>query len=39
VQTLKIDGQRLRDSLMETTRIGATAKDGTCRLTLTDLDR
>ena len=39
MQTLKIDGQRLRDSLMERARIGATAKGGICRLALTDLDR
>ncbi|MGA7229850.1 MAG: M20 family metallo-hydrolase [Xanthobacteraceae bacterium] len=36
---LQIDAQRLWDSLMETARIGATAKGGICRLTLTDLDR
>jgi N-carbamoyl-L-amino-acid hydrolase len=39
VQLLQIDAQRLWDSLMETARIGATAKGGICRLTLTDLDR
>jgi beta-ureidopropionase / N-carbamoyl-L-amino-acid hydrolase len=39
VQNLKIDGQRLWDTLMETAKIGATAKGGICRLTLTDLDR
>jgi beta-ureidopropionase / N-carbamoyl-L-amino-acid hydrolase len=38
-QNLQIDGQRLWDTLMETARIGATAKGGICRLTLTDLDR
>src|SRR4029077_927210 len=39
VPLLQIDAQRLWDSLMETARIGATAKGGICRLTLTDLDR
>jgi N-carbamoyl-L-amino-acid hydrolase len=39
VQLLQIDAQRLWDSLMETAQIGATAKGGICRLTLTDLDR
>jgi len=39
VQNLKIDAQRLWDTLMETAKIGATAKGGICRLTLTDLDR
>ncbi|HUH40932.1 MAG TPA: Zn-dependent hydrolase [Castellaniella sp.] len=37
--TLRIDGQRLWDSLMELARIGATDKGGVCRLALTDLDR
>ncbi len=36
---LRINGQRLWDSLMELARIGATAKGGVCRLALTDLDR
>jgi len=35
----RIDGARLWDSLMEMARIGATAKGGVNRLTLTDLDR
>jgi N-carbamoyl-L-amino-acid hydrolase len=39
VQNLTIDAQRLWDSLMETARIGGTAKGGICRLTLTELDR
>jgi len=39
VQNLQIDGHRLWDSLMHTAQIGATAKGGICRLTLTDLDR
>jgi N-carbamoyl-L-amino-acid hydrolase len=36
---LKVDGDRLWDSLMEMAKIGATAKGGVCRLALTDLDR
>lgn len=36
---LRINGQRLWDSLMELAEIGATPKGGCCRLTLTDLDR
>jgi N-carbamoyl-L-amino-acid hydrolase len=36
---LAIDGARLWDTLMETARIGGTAKGGINRLTLTDLDR
>jgi beta-ureidopropionase / N-carbamoyl-L-amino-acid hydrolase len=39
VKPLQIDAQRLWDSLMKTAQIGATAKGGICRLTLTDLDR
>jgi N-carbamoyl-L-amino-acid hydrolase len=39
MQNLQIDARRLWDSLMETAQIGATAKGGICRLTLTDLDR
>src|ERR1700761_233539 len=39
IQNLQIDAQRLWDTLMETAKIGATAKGGICRLTLTDLDR
>ena len=39
MQNLQIDPQRLWDTLMETAQIGATAKGGICRLTLTDLDR
>jgi beta-ureidopropionase / N-carbamoyl-L-amino-acid hydrolase len=38
-QNLQINPQRLWDMLMETAQIGATAKSGICRLTLTDLDR
>ena len=36
---IRINGQRLWDSLMELARIGATPKGGVCRLALTDLDR
>ena len=36
---LRIDTERLWDSLMETARIGATEKGGIRRLTLSDLDR
>jgi beta-ureidopropionase / N-carbamoyl-L-amino-acid hydrolase len=39
VALLQIDARRLWGTLMETARIGATAKGGICRLTLTDLDR
>ncbi len=38
-QNLQIDAQRLWDTLMDTAKIGGTAKGGICRLTLTDLDR
>lgn len=36
---LRINGERLWDSLMELARIGATAKGGVKRLALTDLDK
>ena len=36
---LKINGQRLWDSLMEMAVIGGTAKGGCNRQTVTDLDR
>jgi beta-ureidopropionase / N-carbamoyl-L-amino-acid hydrolase len=39
IQNLQIDAKRLWDDLMATAQIGATAKGGICRLTLTDLDR
>ena len=39
IDTLRINGPRLWDSLMELAKIGATPKGGVCRLTLTDLDR
>ena len=38
-RNLRIDGQRLWESLMEMAKIGATEKGGVCRLALTDLDR
>lgn len=39
VAQLRINGQRLWNSLMELAKIGATPKGGVCRLTLTDLDK
>jgi beta-ureidopropionase / N-carbamoyl-L-amino-acid hydrolase len=39
MRNLMTDGERLWGTLMETARIGGTAKGGICRLTLTDLDR
>ncbi|MFT7776688.1 Zn-dependent hydrolase [Roseateles sp.] len=39
ITKLRVNGQRLWDSLMELARIGATDKGGVCRLTLTDLDK
>ena len=36
---LRIDGDRLWASIMALAQIGATAKGGVCRLTLTDLDK
>ncbi len=36
---LRIDGERLWQSLMELAQLGATAKGGVCRIALTDLDR
>jgi len=36
---LRINGERLWDSLMEMAKVGATDKGGNCRLALTDLDR
>ncbi|MGF6211609.1 Zn-dependent hydrolase [Comamonas sp. 4034] len=35
---LRVNGERLWNSLMELAQIGATAKGGVCRLALTDLD-
>ncbi|AYR26717.1 Zn-dependent hydrolase [Herbaspirillum rubrisubalbicans] len=37
--TLRIDGARLWNSLMELAQIGGTPKGGVCRLALTDLDK
>jgi N-carbamoyl-L-amino-acid hydrolase len=39
IPNLRIDGDRLWDSIMQTAAIGSTAKGGINRLTLTDLDR
>ncbi|MCH9675954.1 MAG: Zn-dependent hydrolase [Gammaproteobacteria bacterium] len=39
MDNLKINEQRLWDSLMEMAQIGATDKGGVCRLALSDLDR
>jgi len=39
MQNLRINAQRLWDTIMETAQIGGTAKGGVKRLTLTDLDR
>jgi beta-ureidopropionase / N-carbamoyl-L-amino-acid hydrolase len=39
MENLRIDGQRLWNSLMEMAKIGATKKGGVCRLALTDLDK
>ena len=39
IENLRVNGERLWDSLMELAKIGATPKGGVCRLTLTDLDK
>ena len=39
LSTLRINGKRLWDNLMELAAIGATQKGGVCRLALTELDR
>ena len=39
MSTLRINGKRLWDNLMELAAIGATEKGGVCRLALTSLDR
>ena len=39
IENLRINGDRLWDSLMELAKIGGTPKGGVCRLTLTDLDK
>lgn len=36
---LRVDGERLWDSIAEMAKIGATEKGGNCRLALTDLDK
>src|SRR3954466_542968 len=36
---IRVDGDRLWDTIMETAKIGGTQKGGVCRLTLTDLDK
>ena len=38
-KNLRVNGERLWQSLMEMAKIGATDKGGVCRLALTDLDR
>ena len=38
-RNVRINGDRLWDTLMEMAQIGATEKGGVCRLALTDLDR
>ena len=39
MQNMKVNGDRLWDSLMEMAKIGATEKGGVCRLALTDEDK
>ena len=39
MENLRINGDRLWESLMEMAKIGATPKGGVCRLALTDLDK
>jgi len=39
VQNLKVNADRLWDSLMEMAKIGATPKGGVCRLALSDEDK
>ncbi|PLC02909.1 Zn-dependent hydrolase [Variovorax sp. RO1] len=39
VRALRVNGQRLWDSLMQLAQLGATEKGGVCRIALTDLDR
>ena len=36
IEDLRINGERLWDSLMQLARIGATPKGGVCRLALSD---
>ena len=39
MQNIRVNGQRLWDSLMEMAKIGATEKGGVCRLALTDVEK
>ncbi len=39
MQNIKVNGERLWQSLMEMAKIGATEKGGVCRLALTDVDK
>ena len=39
MQNIRVNGQRLYDSLMEMAKIGSTEKGGVCRLALTDEDK
>ena len=39
VRALRVNGQRLWNSLMQLAQLGATEKGGVCRIALTDLDR
>lgn len=39
LHSLRVNGERLWQSLMALARIGGTDKGGVCRLALTDLDR
>ncbi len=39
MQNIKVNGQRLWESLMEMAQLGATEKGGVCRLALTDVDK
>ena len=39
IKNMKINGERLWQSLMDMAQIGATEKGGVCRLALTDLDK
>ena len=39
MQNIKVNGDRLWESLMEMAKIGGTEKGGVCRLALTDEDK
>ena len=39
MQNIRVNGERLWESLMEMAKIGATEKGGVCRLALTDVDK